>query len=198
MLAPTDTLQRSAASNFPFVYLGLLELAPTTKMDATSSLHIGTTSNPSMSSFSEADIDRICATPAGDPSFLTAPSALNIQRNYDATSKKQVTIELHYVTLREYYKHKRIPRGMRSSLQPTLFSQDIEFRARFENLSNKYASDLILLNLEFLQKELASISDKMPTIDSQLKVQLTEEDYQQFITKQTTFLNKFRMELTGH
>lgn len=84
---------------------------------------------------------------------------------------------------------------MRSSLQPTLFSNDMDFRVQFEKLSNKYASDLILLNLEFLQKELSTLSEKMAQVNQQLKDASTDDEYKQFFDKQTTFLCKFRLEL---
>lgn len=107
----------------------------------------------------DAEIERILGCVPEDASFLMTPSALDAQRSFEVISKKQVTLELHFVTLREYYRAKRIPRGMRSSLQPTLFSQDQDFRGRFETLSNKYAADLILLNLEFLQRELGTVKN---------------------------------------
>lgn len=158
----------------------------------------GTTSDSSTPSglpYTDVDLRRILGTTTGDPTFLTTPTVLNIQRTYENLSKKQVTLELHYITLREYYKSQRIPRGMRSSLQPTLFAHDAEFKVCFEKLSNKYALDLILLNLDFLQKELTNISEKLSTVDVQLKGLSTTEEYQSFLSKQSTFLSKFRGEL---
>lgn len=45
---------------------------------------------------------------------------------------------------------------------------------QFESLSNKYAFDLMLLNLEFLQKELMSTSEKLHELEGQLKTALSE------------------------
>lgn len=42
---------------------------------------------------------------------------------------------------------------------------------------------------------MASITTKLSQIDIQLKGASSDDDYQKFITKQTTFLDKFRMEL---
>lgn len=111
-------------------------------------------------------------------------------------TKKQVTLELHFLTLREYYKTKRIPRGMRSSLQPTLFMQDVDFRSRFEKLSNQYAFDFMIMNLEFLKKELVTISERIKEVDLKLRTVSTEEDCKKkFFDKQSLFLCKFKTDL---
>lgn len=72
---------------------------------------------------------------------------------------------------------------MRSSLQPTLFSQDLDFKTRFESLSNQYAFNLMLLNLEFLQKELTTVGEKLKEVDIKLKTLSTDEEYKKFSKK---------------
>lgn len=84
---------------------------------------------------------------------------------------------------------------MRSSLQPTLFVNNNDFRGRFKSLSNHYACELMLLNLEFLQMELASVSKKMTEVDCQFKRVLEEEKYKNFVEKQSSFLLKFKNDL---
>lgn len=42
--------------------------------------------------------------------------------------QRSVTMELHEVTLVEYYRLQMIPRGLRVCLVPTIFSQNVDFK----------------------------------------------------------------------
>lgn len=113
----------------------------------------GMITEPTVFAYTTADVGRIYSGLDGDASFLKVPSVSNLRRNYEYETKRLCTLELHLITLAEYHKSNRIPRGMRSQLKPNLFFTDTDFKARYEQISNKYALDLILLNIEHLQRE---------------------------------------------
>ncbi|XP_056378925.1 uncharacterized protein LOC130274515 [Hyla sarda] len=130
----------------------------------------------------------------GNPSFLHTPSTIDLQRRYEAESKRLLSLELHLTTLAEYFKHQRIPRGMRIQPHDNSFSHDVDFRARYEQISNKYSLDLILLQLEFLQRDVGVSKKKLLDLDFALKEHLLTVDYEKLVCKQDTFLTKFRSE----
>lgn len=142
--------------------------------------------------YSETDIGRIVNGLEGDTTFLSTPSVLDLKTKYEFESKRICTLELHLLTLGEYHKNGRIPRGLRSQMRPNLFNNDNDFKLRFEQISNKYAFDLIVLNIESLQKELNCLRIKLRDCDNRLKQLLSNEEFAQFLSKQQEFLSKFR------
>lgn len=82
--------------------------------------------------------------------MLNLPSVFFLKNKFEFETKRRITLELHLTTLVEYYKNLRIPRGMRPQSKPNMFFQDIAFRVKFEQTSNKNALDMFLLNIEFL------------------------------------------------
>lgn len=103
-------------------------------------------------------------------------------------------MELHLFNI-EYHRHQRIPRGLRAQSRPNLFSQDQEFRLKYEQISNKYAFDMILLNVEFLSKEMHKIQVKMVELKLSLRELLTAEEFERFLQRNESFLQKHRAEL---
>ncbi|XP_056373727.1 uncharacterized protein LOC130267674 [Hyla sarda] len=146
-------------------------------------------------SYSPGEIDRILSSIKEDASFLHAPSMVDLQRQYENFTKRLLSLTLHLTTLSEYYRAQRIPRGLRSQPKDNSYAQDPDYRTRFELISNKYSLDLILLNIEFLQKDISSTQTRINTIDESLKLASSQEDYDKLIQKQTLFLQKFRTEL---
>lgn len=61
---------------------------------------------PSVRSYTDIEIGRILGSVPGDASSLVTPSGLKLQRQYENVSKRHVTMELHFITLREYYKER--------------------------------------------------------------------------------------------
>lgn len=145
--------------------------------------------------YSEAEIDKILNSIVGDVSFLSIPSVLDTQKKFEQLVRRCIYLELHSITLREYYRHQRIPRGMRSRLRPHLFTRDADFRARFEQLSNHYAFDLILLNLDFLQKQLTDVKRKVQEQESVLQSLLSKEHFDKFMEEHKASVAKYRAEL---
>lgn len=76
---------------------------------------------------------------------------------------------------------------MRAQSRSNLFSQDLEFLSKFEQISNKYSFDMILLNIEFLRKELQKVHIKMDALNTSLKDILTTEEYDKIMHRNGIF-----------
>ncbi|XP_056402516.1 uncharacterized protein LOC130295627 [Hyla sarda] len=159
------------------------------------SAHHATDASSNVFIYSDTEVSHILGILDGDASFLHIPSKVDLQRNYEQESKRLVTMQLHLTTLGEYYKSHRIPRGMRNNLKPTMYTQDIDFKSKYERITNRYALDLILLNIEFLQKDVSQSRLRTTALEDSLKSALNQNDYEVFLEKQSTFLAKFRSEL---
>lgn len=84
---------------------------------------------------------------------------------------------------------------MRSQLRPTMFSADMEFGSKFEAISNKYAQDIILLNLDFLQKELTNIKSKGQLSESMLCNLIPQQEQTVYMENLNISLSKYRTEI---
>ncbi|CAJ0966379.1 unnamed protein product [Ranitomeya imitator] len=110
--------------------------------------------------YTDEDAARIILDAEADNSYLKQPSIEMLKKRWEAERKKIVSLELHAGTLVEYFKAKRIPRGLRPNLRPTLMPGNVQFYAKFEAIGNKYAFDIMLLNIEFLRKEIETLKTK--------------------------------------
>ncbi|XP_071989593.1 uncharacterized protein [Engystomops pustulosus] len=142
----------------------------------------------------DEDRDRILLNLEGDAAFLSTPSVKDLKRKHEGDSRRLVILKLHKATLGEYYKSNRIPRGMRSTMRPNLFSNNDLFCTRFMQLSNQYARDVILLNIDFLHQEIQHVSERIITTEESLKSLLTEEEMSRYRTSLVNMLSKFQSE----
>ncbi|XP_056408118.1 uncharacterized protein LOC130306862 [Hyla sarda] len=149
---------------------------------------------PQVFAYTESEIGRIIGAVDEDASFLHAPSALDLQRQYETETKRLLSLKLHLSTLSEYYKSQRIPRGMRVVPPDNAYKGDKDFHTKFEHIANKYAADVIILNIEFLQRDIAATSDKVKTLESTLETILSSDDYTKLCSKQSSFLAKLKTE----
>lgn len=171
-------------------------MAPTEKMEDIPETTTGTLDdNGHVFTYSNADANRLLGAPQSEVSFLSIPSAVDLRRRYEFESRRFVNLELHLTTLIEYHRNQRIPRGMRTQSRPNLYSQEPEFRIKCEQIANKFAFDMILLNIEFLRKDLKKVQDKKEDLEKLLKDVLSPEDYEKFMLRNENFLQKHRNEL---
>ncbi|XP_075684664.1 uncharacterized protein LOC142652871 isoform X5 [Rhinoderma darwinii] len=70
------------------------------------------TLEPDVFSYSEGDVEQILLGLQGDVGFLTTPSSTDLKRKLENESKRAISLQLHLATLGEYYRQKRIPRGL--------------------------------------------------------------------------------------
>ncbi|XP_056419185.1 uncharacterized protein LOC130360660 [Hyla sarda] len=148
-----------------------------------------------ISAFSDEDISRILGTVEGDMAFLHVPTSMDIQRQFEYESKRLLSLSLHLSTLGEYYKTSRIPRGMRIQPRDNAHMGNPEFRQRYEMIANRYSLDLILLNMEFLQRDVAVSKEKTKSAEITLKSLLIDNDFEKIQSKHVSYLQKVKSDL---
>ncbi|XP_077113755.1 uncharacterized protein LOC143790780 [Ranitomeya variabilis] len=109
--------------------------------------------------------------------FLKTPPHELKTRDYEKERRKLVSYDLHCITLAEYHKQGKIPRGLRCNLRPTLFSEDPDYCDKYKRILNKCSLDIIILTIEFLQKAITETKDNIRAIETQLSSTLTSTDW---------------------
>ncbi|OCT55765.1 hypothetical protein XELAEV_18004247mg, partial [Xenopus laevis] len=110
-------------------------------------------------------------------------------------TKKVQTTYLVKKYLAEYYRLKRIPRGLRVHLQPTLFSDNLEYCKKFEGILNKCSLDIITLTIEQIQKELLTVSEQVSTLETQITQISSQEEWAETKSQIESISERFRLEL---
>ncbi|XP_077129683.1 uncharacterized protein LOC143784954 [Ranitomeya variabilis] len=109
--------------------------------------------------------------------FLKTPLHELRTRDYEKERRKLISFDLHCITLAEYHKQGRIPRGLRCNLRPTLFSENPDFCDKYKKILNKCSMDIIILTIEFLQKAITETKDSIRAIETQLSSTLASADW---------------------
>ncbi|XP_040277435.1 uncharacterized protein LOC120992507 [Bufo bufo] len=126
--------------------------------------------------------------------FLQTPASELRARDYERESRKLLNHELHCVTLAEYVRAQRIPRGLRMSTRPTIFKEDKTFCDQFEQILNKCSFDLMTLTISHLQKSIISIKESITAAEQQLRTTLAPEALTQLQDRLTSTLANHRKE----
>ncbi|CAJ0925968.1 unnamed protein product [Ranitomeya imitator] len=116
-------------------------------------------------------------------------------RDLERESRRAVNLELHIITIAEYLRVQRIPRGLRVPLQPTFFREDKDYCTKFEHILNKCSADLMTLTLSYLQKNLDTVNAQISAIENQLTSTMPQEKFQELNTKNQEMLRLHRSEL---
>ncbi|CAJ0922543.1 unnamed protein product [Ranitomeya imitator] len=98
-------------------------------------------------------------------------------QDYEREQRRKTALQLHYLTLAEYHKVQRIHRGLRTNLRPTLFQDNPEFCQKFKGILNKCSMDIILLTIEYLQKEISELETRIIATQLQLSNTLNPENF---------------------
>ncbi|OCT72125.1 hypothetical protein XELAEV_18035091mg, partial [Xenopus laevis] len=85
-------------------------------------------------------------------------------------------------------------RGLRVHLRPTLFSENVEFCKKFEGILNKCSLDIITLTIEYIQKELATVSEQVHTLETQLLQSGNQEEFTALKAQIESSIQRFRLE----
>ncbi|CAJ0967837.1 unnamed protein product [Ranitomeya imitator] len=133
--------------------------------------------------YTSEEEERILGGIVGEAIFLKTPSTLELKRKYESDVKRLVNLQLHMMTLGQYYKEGKIPRGLRSNIRPNLFQGNAAYCSRFVMISNKYAMDTILLNIDFLQVEIKKLQSKIGEMECKIQTLLTVEEWNVFKDK---------------
>ncbi|CAJ0967333.1 unnamed protein product [Ranitomeya imitator] len=127
--------------------------------------------------------ERVLGGIDGEAFFFKTPSTLELKRKYESDVKRVVNLQLHMMTLGQYYKEGKIPRGLRSGIRPNLFQGNATYCARFVMISNKYAMDTILLNIDFLQTEIKKLQVNISESEGKIQALLTVDEWNVFKEK---------------
>ncbi|OCT74270.1 hypothetical protein XELAEV_18033230mg, partial [Xenopus laevis] len=148
-------------------------------------------------SFAYTDMDKIRITEAvsGHSDFLNVKDCKHQFRELERLKHKTISYDLHLRTLSEYVKVQRIPRGLRVCLCPTLFSQEQEFREKWESIINKCSNDLMLLTMERLQKELPELACAADGEMDAIRTSFPADAVTEGTEKLADHLDKFRAEV---
>ncbi|XP_040264273.1 uncharacterized protein LOC120979536 [Bufo bufo] len=84
---------------------------------------------------------------------------------------------------------------MRSILRPDFFPNNPDFCSRFAQISNKYSLDIILLNVEYLHKEICTLKISLEQTEGELKAILTTEDAEKYFSDCNLHLEKLKQDL---
>ncbi|XP_066430398.1 uncharacterized protein [Eleutherodactylus coqui] len=151
--------------------------------------------NPVIFSYSDVDVNKIIAGATRKNSYLEMPTVDMLLRKWEMENKKNISLSLHMSTLCEYFKVKRIPRGLRPHVRPTLMADNKTFCSKFEGIVNKFSFDMIVLNVEFLQLEIAESTARISSLEKNILEILTPEDWNKHKEKKTTYLKRHQEEL---
>ncbi|XP_077132593.1 uncharacterized protein LOC143787590 [Ranitomeya variabilis] len=146
-------------------------------------------------SFNAAEAAEILSKVTAPSDFLQIPTKELKNRDLERESRRAVNLELHIVTIAEYLRVQRIPRGLRVPLQPTFFRENKEYCEKFEHILNKCSADLMTLTLSYLQKDLDSVNTHIQAIESQLTSTMPQEEFQELRTKNLEHLRQHRLEV---
>lgn len=119
-------------------------------------------------SYTDADIESILFPDAG-PSLDMDPTTDDLTRKLKHLASKEVRLQLHGITLSEYVRAKRIPRGLRIQKAPTLGRNDDDFCTKWCEIMNKASLDLMVLIIDYTQKELSKVETEMTEIRTQVQ-----------------------------
>ncbi|CAJ0944428.1 unnamed protein product [Ranitomeya imitator] len=141
---------------------------------------------------STAEVDEIMSHVKIPGEFLHTPAEEIRSRDWERELRKKTSLELHYVTLAEYHKVKRIPRGLRVSLRPTLFQDKSDYCVKFEGILNKCSMDIIILTIEYLQREITEVDKQIEGIQQQLSSTLASDKFDTLKQKIDKSIDEFK------
>ncbi|KAM4024097.1 uncharacterized protein ACNLHF_000039 isoform 1-T17 [Anomaloglossus baeobatrachus] len=143
-------------------------------------------------SYNTDEVSSILSKVSIPNTFLSVPTEEVRSRDYEKELRRHTALELHLATLAEYHRVQRIPRGLRVSLKPTLFSDKPNFCTKFESIINKCSMDLIILTIEFLQAEIEDLGKNITCIEQQLQNTVPSTEWDRIHTKTKDNIAEFR------
>ncbi|CAJ0933921.1 unnamed protein product [Ranitomeya imitator] len=142
-----------------------------------------------------ATTTNILSQVTGSNEFLRTPPQELRTRDYEKERRKLISYDLQCTTLAEYHRHSKIPRGLRSNLRPTLFSDNPEYCEKYKRILNKCSLDIILLTIEYLQKTIVETKHSIQAIEAQLSTALSSTEWTSLKTKTEKSLTEHQKSL---
>lgn len=82
--------------------------------------------------------------------------------------EKDMKLKWHIVSLSDYWRENRIPRGLRMAKFPSTNSDNASFKDKWESILNKCSMDLMLLLIEDAKKQRDDLKTRILDIESSL------------------------------
>ncbi|XP_040261997.1 uncharacterized protein LOC120977901 [Bufo bufo] len=143
-------------------------------------------------SYNEDEVTAILSQVTEPSDFLQTPASEFKTRDLERETRRLLNYELHSITLAEYLKTKRIPRGLRIRTRPTFFKDNPEFCIKFEQILNKCSFDIITLTLSFLHTAIMDTKELIQATENQLKEIVSPDEYTQLQQRISTILTDRR------
>ncbi|OCT64523.1 hypothetical protein XELAEV_18045622mg [Xenopus laevis] len=113
----------------------------------------------------------------------------------DCINVQETSLQLHSDTLIEYLKVKRIPRGLRLGIKPTLCKEDPAYCRNWDKILNKCSLDLMTLTVEGVQSKLSKLRIDISSIKQKLQSSYSDINLDELDAKLRDTVDKHRVEI---
>lgn len=107
--------------------------------------------------FSEDDYDKIIFKESLFEDTPTSAANEDVKRTLNHLFTRETKLFLHAVTLSDYLRNKRIPRGLRIQKGPTLGKNNTAFCDKWCEITNKCSFDLMVLLIQEITEQLSDV-----------------------------------------
>lgn len=104
---------------------------------------------------------------------------------------KEIRLKMHGSTLSEYWRNKRIPRGLRIPKPPTLCKHNKDFLRRWSEILNKCSMDLMLLIVEQVSADVNENQANITMLEDEIK-SIPQFDFDSILASVKVSTEKYR------
>jgi len=138
--------------------------------------------------FTQEDADKILF-PEKNVDFNLSQDEHRVQ--LERLYHNEMRLKMHGSTLSEYWRNKRIPRGLRIPKPPTLCKQNKLFLKRWSEILNKCSMDLMLLIVEQVSADVHETHEKIVLLEEKIKSN-SHIDFDSFLSSIKSSTEKYR------
>lgn len=130
----------------------------------------------------------------------TEPMAVNAVSYNDLKKllEKDKKLELHAITLSDYWRREMIPRGLRINKFPSFGKDSPEFKQKWEAILNKCSMDLMLLLIENAKAQRAEIQSQLAEVKPIVFSNVANEEADELEKKLRDNINELSQTLTRY
>lgn len=142
--------------------------------------------------FSEIDSERILFPP---DLTLSTDFLGSLSQRLEFLKKKEIRNVLHGSTLSQYWRNKRIPRGLRINKEPTIGRLNESFCKKWCDILNKCSLDLMLLVIEHANEEISKVRAEITDVQNEMKSKFDAQQLKDIDDRCTALLDSYRKEI---
>lgn len=124
--------------------------------------------------FTEEDYNRIILQDSLFNSNLTHDMASTSIKQLQKLEERETRLFLHAVTLCDYMRAKRIPRGLRVNKGPIIGKEKTTFCDQWTAILNKCSFDLMALTIQEVSTTLAIVREEISEVKTKLKTEVSD------------------------